>query len=103
MKAYPALIALFVTTLVIAMPVQAQQSPPQQSSSQRSVSFITNKDILDMQQAGLGADVIIAKIESSPCNFDTSPAALEALRVAHIPNEVRSEERRVGKECRSRW
>ena len=35
--------------------------------------------------------------------YFSSPIIKEYLRVSTINREIRSEERRVGKECRSRW
>src|SRR4029077_20067985 len=34
------------------------------------------------------ADVIVAKIQSSPCEFDTTPAALQKLKLAGVPDKV---------------
>jgi hypothetical protein len=36
----------------------------------------------------LSADVILAKIQSSPCEFDTTPAALQKLKQAGVPDKV---------------
>lgn len=55
---------------------------------------ITNDDIVKMAQAGLSADVINAKIRAANAEnprslaFDTSPAALAALKSAGIPEPV---------------
>ena len=41
-----------------------------------------------MLSAGLTAEIIIAKINSSRCDFDTSPDALTALKSAKVPDDV---------------
>jgi S1-C subfamily serine protease len=41
-----------------------------------------------MLRAGLSPDIVLAKIKSSPSNFDTSPAALAALKAADVPDAV---------------
>ena len=38
-------------------------------------TVLTNKDILDMQKIGLPPEILVAKIKSSQCNFDTSPSS----------------------------
>jgi hypothetical protein len=43
---------------------------------------------LELVKAQLPADVIIAKIQESPCSFDTSPAALKDLKSAAVPDAV---------------
>jgi hypothetical protein len=49
---------------------------------------LTNKDILDMNRIGLQPEILIAKIKSSQCNFDTSPASLQVLKAAGLSNSV---------------
>ncbi len=73
---------------LIAAPAFAQQSSPQQNSIHASQASLTNKDVLAMQNSGLGPEIIVAKIKSSICDFDTSPAALEQLRDAKLPDEI---------------
>lgn len=51
-------------------------------------SPLTNKDISGMIASGLAPDVVIAKIDSSPCSFDTSPQALENLKRSGVPDVV---------------
>ncbi len=88
MKAGHVLITLSAIPSFLAVPALGHLPSAQQNAAQPSQVPINNKDVLDMQNAGLGPDVIIAKIKSSPCTFDTSPAALEELRGAKVPNEV---------------
>jgi hypothetical protein len=57
-------------------------------SGDSSQSALRNKDVPDMLSAGLTSEIVIAKINSSRCDFDTSPDALKALRNAGVPNEV---------------
>ena len=53
---------------------------------------LNNADVLKMNSAGLGADVIIASIRSSTeKSFDTGTDALIALKTAKIPDAVISE------------
>jgi hypothetical protein len=49
---------------------------------------LTNADVLSMTQAELGDAVIIDKIKSSPCRFDTSPKALVTLKQAGVSQAV---------------
>ena len=58
------------------------------SGNQQSVSVLTNHDIVTMVQAGLSADVILAKISKSTCAFDTSTEGLMALKAANVPDGV---------------
>jgi hypothetical protein len=54
----------------------------------RSTLALSNTDILEMQKAGLGAAIILAKIKGSATNFDTSTAALKTLKEAGVADEV---------------
>ncbi|MFZ0580032.1 MAG: SH3 domain-containing protein [Candidatus Acidiferrales bacterium] len=49
---------------------------------------LDNRDILKMRGMRLSDGVIISKIKSSKCDFDTSPAALQKLRSAGLPDQV---------------
>ena len=53
-----------------------------------TVQRLINADVLDMLKAGLSQEIVIAKIHSSACEFDTTPAALEALKAANTPDAV---------------
>jgi hypothetical protein len=63
---------------------------PQATASQSSAVSreLTNEDVLSMVRAGLSPEVIVAKIGSSPCKFDTSPGALGDLKKAGTPDAV---------------
>lgn len=49
---------------------------------------LLNRDVVDMLKAGLTPEIVIAKIGSSKCDFDTSPAALKELKIANVPDAV---------------
>lgn len=49
---------------------------------------LTNTDVVDMLKAGLSQEIVIAKINTSACEFDTSPDALKALKTANVPDTV---------------
>src|SRR5215472_2193586 len=55
---------------------------------QNAVPSLTNATILKMHTMRLGSDVIVAKIQSSPCEFDTSPGALAKLKQSGISDKV---------------
>ena len=56
--------------------------------SQETVTPLGNRDVLSMVKANLSPDVIIAKIKSSACDFDTTPAALQQLKTDGVPDSV---------------
>lgn len=62
--------------------VQAQHQPAQPAQT------LTNADVLRMVEAKLATEVVVEKIKASPCDFDTSPAALAALKEAGVPNAL---------------
>lgn len=76
----PYLLAV-ITLLAVCLPNASAQS-------QKSTPALTNADIVLMVKTRLSPDIIIAKIQGSKCNFDTSPAALERLKSAGVPNDV---------------
>src|SRR5450830_1123766 len=64
----------------------------------------TPKDVLQAQFAEEHEEMIIVRDIPlySVCEHHLMPFIGKA-HVAYLPGETRSEERRVGKECRSRW
>jgi len=49
---------------------------------------LKNQDIFSLMKAGLSSEIVVAKIKSSTCDFDTSPAALAELKSTSIPDAV---------------
>jgi hypothetical protein len=49
---------------------------------------LTNASIIEMKSLGLGDDVIIGKIKTSNCKFDTSITALKQLKDAKISDPI---------------
>lgn len=50
--------------------------------------ILTNAEIIEMSQAGLGKDVILQKIKSTGSNYDVSAKALVELKKANVEDEV---------------
>ena len=73
----------------VATESPATSSTPNLSAATAADSTVlTNKDILDMNRIGLGPDILVAKIKSSQCNFDTSSASLQALKAGGLGDSV---------------
>jgi hypothetical protein len=53
-----------------------------------AVPALNNAAIVKMRTQRIGSDVIVAKIQSSPCEFDTTPAAMQKLKLAGVPDKV---------------
>jgi len=49
---------------------------------------LTNVDVVDMLKAGLSQEIVIAKINTSACEFDTSPGALKVLKMGNVPDAI---------------
>ena len=83
----PVLVFLLTLPAYLYSGTTSQEAQGQQPA-QTAASVLTNKDVLDMLKLGLGSEIIIAKIKSSACNFDTSPSALEGLKTAGATDSV---------------
>lgn len=62
-----------------------EPQPPQTTPPQKP---LTNEDIIKMVVARLEPEIIITKILSDPCAFDTTSDGLIALSAAAVPKEV---------------
>ena len=87
MKKYLCLVMIlvimnFIPALSAAAPVGLAHSTQQEQAA------LTNNDVLEMLKSGLSAEIVIAKIKNSPSKFDTSPAALQELKAANVPEAV---------------
>lgn len=56
--------------------------------AQEAAAPLTNNDIVEMVKTGISTDIIVAKIKASVCKFDTSPATLQQLKAAGVPDAV---------------
>lgn len=65
-------------------PAPAPQAPSQAPSTE----VLTNAEVMRMSKAGLPDSVIIGKIKSSRCRFDTSTDGLIKLKQAGLSNAV---------------
>jgi hypothetical protein len=63
----------------------AQATKPQPRST---VRMLRNRDILQMVRGGMKADLIIANILTSSCNFDIFPPVLDDLKRRGVPETV---------------
>jgi hypothetical protein len=71
---------------------QTEPPPPPAAKniqqSQSRVALLTNQDLIELLQAKLTPEEMIAKIKSSPAKFDTSDAGLRALKEAGLHDAV---------------
>lgn len=58
------------------------------ATAQETTLKLTNDDVVKMVQAGVSADLIMARIKKSETDFDTSPSALAVLPQRGVPNQV---------------
>lgn len=58
--------------------------------AQGGLEALSNRDILQMVRAKLPTDLIIQKINTSSCRFDTFPSVLVELKQSGVPNDVLS-------------
>ena len=77
--------SLFGVALLLASLSYAQQPA---SASLAKPEALTNSDVLKMVEAKPGDDLIISKIKTSTCNFDTSIDAILKLKAAGASDTV---------------
>ena len=96
MRRFRLFFPLVLSSLYIVASSRAQDQPtapiPQPGReaglAKGHLAALTNEDVLTMVKAGLGADIIAAKIQASECTFDTSPNTLGELKTAGVPDPV---------------
>jgi hypothetical protein len=86
-------IAIFLVAVTLgAKPLEAQtvSATSAQSGSQSTTAAqtFTNDDVIKLTQAKLPDSVVLAKIKSSTCDFDTSTDALVKLKRAGVSETV---------------
>jgi hypothetical protein len=75
----------------IVLPGQSRLTgyvPCKALTSISSAGHASEPDISEMSSAGLPAEVLIAKIKSSVCNFDTAPTTLKNLKASGMSDKV---------------
>ncbi len=81
-------ITAVLLTGALAPCADAQTARGQTSAPAAAGARLTDKDIVGLVKADLSPAIIIAKIKTSACSFDTTPAALKALKSARVPDSV---------------
>ena len=76
---------------------QLVAEPVVAASPVESAALITNVNVMKMQGDHSGPDAIIAKINSSRCDFDTTPAGIHRLKLAgHLGSNRTGDAARAG-------
>jgi hypothetical protein len=81
-----ALASLFLFHLAPVARASAPRATQDGASTQEIP--LTNKDVYAMVKAKIAPEVIVAKIESSRCHFETAPNVLAEMRYQGIPDAV---------------
>jgi hypothetical protein len=81
---------LLLTVISLLMATASAAAQPQQQSAQsvQKNQPLTNKDVVQMLHDGLSPEIVMAKIKSATCSFDTSPPALKDLKTESVPDGV---------------
>lgn len=73
---HPRTLASLMLALLFPLALQAQSE------------VLTNQSVIDMLGFGFDEEIILSKIESSACEFDTSIGELKRLKEAEVPGKV---------------
>lgn len=76
------------TLILAALLLVSFQAAVAQESPKEPPKPLANHDIVEMSQAGLSAEIIVAKIKRSKCDFETSPAQLSELKSKGVADEI---------------
>src|SRR5215207_857212 len=61
---------------------------PARAQDEGGAIVLENKHVLVMVAARVSPEVILAKIRTSPCNFDTFPPVLAELKSKGVPDSI---------------
>lgn len=67
---------------------QPAEPPAANARPSESAPLLTNVNVMKMQGAHQNPDAIVAKINASRCDFDTSPAALHRLKLSGVSDRI---------------
>jgi hypothetical protein len=81
-------ILVLILCLVHIEAALALQDAKTPQKPQETVRPLTNADVLEMLEGGLSQEIVIAKITTASCEFDTLPATLKALKANNVPEAV---------------
>lgn len=85
-------LVVILSAIATAFAQEPQPSPvpvtQQTEATAQSPASLTNKDVVDMVKAGLSAEIVIAKIKTSPNKFDTSAGGLQELKASGVPDAI---------------
>jgi hypothetical protein len=82
------LLLLPVQSLPLLAVAYSQEAAKSIQASASAVTPLSNQDVLRMAKAEFAAETIVAQIKSTPCNFATTPAALQQLKEEGVPDTV---------------
>jgi len=87
---YVLVVALLLTVQLNSGIAVAAHENTRREDKQPAVlrSAITNDDVSTLLKNGLSAEIIIAKINASACDFNTSTTALQQLKAGGVPDAV---------------
>lgn len=68
--------------------IVSRQSAQDAAQTEQASRETTNDDVLALLNAGLPAQIVLSKIRTAQCRFDTSTAALVRLKEAKVPDAV---------------
>jgi hypothetical protein len=71
-----------------AQPATQPAETPVVSRPSESAPLLTNVNVMKMQGARQSPDAIIAKINASRCDFDTTPVALHRLKLSGVSDRI---------------
>jgi hypothetical protein len=77
-----------IAEVLTVQPPDNSETPPPSESVDPGKGVLQNEDILKMAKAGLDDSIIIAKIKSSKCQFDTAPDTLIELKQSGVSSTV---------------
>ena len=79
---------LLVQTTPVLNVAFGQEAAKIIQQSQEAVTALSNQDVLRMVKADFQPETVIAQIKFAPCNFVTTPAALQHLKEEGVPDAV---------------
>lgn len=82
------LLIILLTNTFSPLSVATPRTAISHTQQEQTDAPLSNKDILEMIAIGLSTEIILAKIKTSTCNFDTSTAALRELKKAAVPDAI---------------